>query len=201
MLWSELKEINIRRLSAIAAAVHESYPEDEVVFAERLRLYPAGCVVLTRGAGEGAAQDGEIVGYGISHPWRFGEPPPLNSLLGALPDQPTTYYLHDVALLPEARGGGAGAAFVAHCVERAKAEGLRNLSLIAVHRSADYWRRHGFNVLAAADGAAADEEGLSAGAAAPAAALAVWPPFERARLAAKLRSYSADAVFMARALA
>ncbi len=87
-------------LMSIAAVAHPSYPENEAVFAERLFLFPAGCRALV-------GVDGRLHGYVVSHPWRDATPVPLNTLLAALPPQPTTLYLHDLALLPTARGTGA----------------------------------------------------------------------------------------------
>ena len=124
----------------IAAEVHPGYPERDEVFAERLALHPDGCLVLDGGDGP--------LGYCISHPWR-GEPPALDTLLGALPPQPLSWYLHDVALLPAARGLGAPAALLACLRERAAAASLRALSLTAVNGSAPYWRRQGFEAVPA----------------------------------------------------
>jgi len=123
---------------AVADLVHPRYPEDPAIFAERLALYPAGCLVLMQGE--------EQIGYIVSHPWSYGEPPALNSLLGALPLAPSTYYIHDIALLPRARGTGAAKTVIAHLADRAEALGLPNLSLIAVNDSVAFWQRHGFAV-------------------------------------------------------
>jgi ribosomal protein S18 acetylase RimI-like enzyme len=130
---------DLPRVLAIAARVHESYPEDAAVFAERLRLYPAGCHVHEAG--------GRLLGYVLSHPWRDREPPALNSLLGALPASPATYYIHDLALLPEARGQGAGSAITEALVAQARMAGLLSVSLVAVHGPAEFWRRHGFGTV------------------------------------------------------
>ena len=54
--------------------------------------------------------------------------------------------LHDIALLPQARGTGAAKAVIALLADRAMASGLPNLSLIAVNDSASFWQRHGFAV-------------------------------------------------------
>lgn len=126
-------------VAAIAAAVHPAFPEDAAVFAERLRLYPAGCLMLDG--------DGGATAYCLSHPWHAGDPPALNTPLGALPAQPTTYYIHDIALMPQARGSGAATTMVARLIALAEAERLPTLSLIAVNGSGGFWRRHGFRAV------------------------------------------------------
>jgi ribosomal protein S18 acetylase RimI-like enzyme len=179
----------------IADIVHSTYPEDAAVFEERLKLFPAGCLVLEcaprrrgndlappgRGRcvapGEGVSpfgrsqqeglaplaapspgslsdptsprwgevkEVGRPIGYIVSHPWTYGAPPALNSLLGTLPEPPTTYYIHDIALLPEARGTGAANIIVAQLTALAESLSLLNLSLIAVNDSVAFWQRHGF---------------------------------------------------------
>lgn len=142
---------DLSAVRAVASRVHPDYPEDDAVFSERLRLYAAGCWVLDRReTGDsriGEDRTGGITGYIISHPWRHGDAPPLNTLLGALPDAPTTYYIHDIALLPEARGTGAAAAILATLLGRARSAHLGTLSLVAVNNSTAFWRRHGFEVV------------------------------------------------------
>lgn len=113
---------------------------------------------------------GTIVGYVVSHPWTERDPPALNTRLGALPDRAATHYIHDIALTPQARGAGAGSWILRRFVEIARAEGRASLSLTAVHGSAPFWMRQGFVLV---DDAALD---------------------------ARLRTYSAQARFMERAL-
>ncbi|WID95923.1 GNAT family N-acetyltransferase [Bosea vestrisii] len=122
---------------AVAAEVHPNYPEGEAVYAERLALHPAGCLVLAGGEGLG--------GYVLSHPWRLGQVPALNSLLSALPEQADAYYIHDLALLPGARGGGAASTCVDQLASHARASGFARMALVAVGNSAGFWRRHGFH--------------------------------------------------------
>jgi len=128
---------DLAAVDAIAARVHPAYPEDRAVFAERLRLHPDGCWVLaTPGPG--------IAGYVISHPWHLGEPPALNVLLGRLPAPASTYYIHDLALLPAARGSGAAGSIMAQLVRQARQLGLPSLALVAVNGSAAFWTKQGF---------------------------------------------------------
>lgn len=157
-LWRPMTPADVAAVSAIAGRVHAAYPEDDAVFLERQRLYPAGCALLVL--------DAVPAGYAITHPWRYAEPPPLNASLGALPERPTTYYIHDIALLPETQGSGAGSAIVAAVIAHARGAGAANVSLVAVNGSVPFWRRFGFEV--------ASEPAL----------------------AAKLLTYDADARFM-----
>ena len=122
-------------VNGIADRVHPAFPERPAIPAERLALYPNGCLVLER--------DGAVMGYAVSHPWH-GKPPALDTLLGQLPITPATYYLHDLALLPAARGNGAAA--VAWLIRQAARENLATLSLVAVNDSVGFWQRQGFAV-------------------------------------------------------
>ncbi|GAB3765726.1 GNAT family N-acetyltransferase [Ramlibacter monticola] len=124
-------------LMEIAAAAHPDFPEDEAVFAERLRLFPAGCRTLV-----GAR--GRLYGYVLSHPWQEALPVPLDSLLATLPARPETLYLHDLALLPGARGSGAAGEVVRELLGLARGLGLHSVSLVAVSGSAGFWGRQGF---------------------------------------------------------
>ncbi|WP_112663119.1 GNAT family N-acetyltransferase [Microvirga flavescens] len=162
MQWRLMEEKDLPGVIRAADAIHAAYPEDDAVFIERLRLYPGGCHVL--------ATDGDIAGYMLSHPWRFGEPPALNSPLSELPRSATTYYIHDIALLPEGQGRGHAVEAVERAIAQARHEGIGNVSLVAVNNSGAFWARRGF------------EE------------------FSSPALAAKLESYGADAKFMTRRL-
>ena len=97
-----------------------------------------------------AAANG-VVGYAISHPWRFGAPPKLDRCLGALPADADLFYVHDVALLASQRGSGSGAMVVAHLVRLAMAADFPAMGLVAVHGSALFWQRCGFAVVADPD--------------------------------------------------
>lgn len=143
--WRALSPSDLPALQSIADRVHPAFPEDRAVFAERLRLYPFGMRLL-----EAA---GEALGYLVSHPWRAGAIPALNAQLHELPAAPDSYYLHDLALLPAARGKGAAGFIVERMVRDARSAGFPAMSLVAVNGSRPFWQRHGFDV--AADGAPA----------------------------------------------
>lgn len=143
MHWRALTTLDLPVVEAIAEKVHPSFPEDVAVFAERQRLYPDGARLLEL--------DGTPAGYILSHPWRFGTMPALNSLLGTIPADADTYYLHDLALLPRARGTGAAAMIVGDMLRHARASGLPSVSLAAVNGSLPFWYKHGFRTVDAPD--------------------------------------------------
>src|SRR5258708_37975276 len=131
--WRLMPPADLAQVEAIGELVHPAYPEAATVLAERLALYPQGCHVLAAGA--------TLHGYAISHPWHDLLPPKLNQLLHALPDPAGCAYIHDVALLPAARGTGAGGSIVASLI--AAARGMP-VCLVAVGRSVPFWARFGF---------------------------------------------------------
>jgi GNAT superfamily N-acetyltransferase len=137
--WRAMRADDLPAVMDLAAHIHPDYPEGGAVFAERLALCPAGCLVLP--AAEG------LQGYVLSHPWRAEAPPALDSALGALPARPDCWYLHDIALLPRARGRGAAAAALALIGRRAAQAGLPRIVLIATDGARAYWHRAGFTPL------------------------------------------------------
>ncbi|MGU3576872.1 GNAT family N-acetyltransferase [Brucellaceae bacterium C25G] len=137
-LWRPMQETDISAVADVANLVHPDFPEDISVFEDRLRLYPAGCFVLE--------YQHQIVGYGISHPWPIDEAPALNSVLTALPDNASTYYLHDIALAPSARSGGNASSLLKLMTEQALADSFEIMALVAVNGSLPFWERQGFNV-------------------------------------------------------
>jgi GNAT superfamily N-acetyltransferase len=136
MFWRPMTAQDLDRVRILADRIHRDHPEGMAVFVERQRIYPRGCHALV--------EDGRIIGYALAHPWRFGEPPPLDSRLGEIPRVPTTYYIHDVALLPEGRGKGLAAQAARLLEDDARAAGLGNMSLVAVNGSRRFWERLGF---------------------------------------------------------
>lgn len=134
--WLPLAEGDLAALCAAAARLHPGLPERPEVFAEKLRLCPEGCRKLEAG--------GALAGYAIGHPWTLGSAPKLDAFLGALPAAPDCFYIHDVAVLPAARGLGAAAAYVDYAAGLARGRGLRALALVSVYGTAPLWARLGF---------------------------------------------------------
>jgi GNAT superfamily N-acetyltransferase len=153
-------------LDAVCAVARTAFPnhhEDRAVFADRLALSPGGCFVLA--AGDEAAR-----GYLIAYPWRLDDAPPLNTVVGRLPDAPDVLYLHDLALAPEARGGGYAARIVEQLARQAAQARWPAIALVAVNQAAPFWAGLGF------------------------------APRESPDMTRKLASYGEDARYMVRAL-
>lgn len=158
--WRPMRDQDVARVTVVANTIHLDFFEDEAVFRNRFELYPDGCFVLTL--------KGEIVGYGISHPWQLDAVPALNSVLEKLPDDASTYYIHDIAILPEHRSGGNASRVVELLAAQAERDGFVTMSLVAVNGSRGYWEKKGFVVRS-------------------------LPALE-----AKLKTYSDDALYMVR---
>jgi ribosomal protein S18 acetylase RimI-like enzyme len=127
-----MTEADLDAVCAVARTAFPNHPEDREVFADRLALNPGGCFVLA--AGEGPAR-----GYLIAYPWRLDEAPALNTVVGRLPEAPDVLYLHDLALAPDARGGGHAARIVERLAQQAAQARWPAIALVAVNRAAPFW--------------------------------------------------------------
>lgn len=160
------RPMNPQDLDGVVAVARLSFPdhfEGYDCFAERQRLAPESCFVLS-------APDGAIRGYLVAYPYRQNAAPPLNSLIGQIPENPEVIYLHDLALHPEVRGGGHTRAVVERLADQATAAGWPEITLVAVNDASGFWARMGFE------------------------------PQDPPGMAQKLASYGEDARYMARSL-
>ncbi|MHC4042752.1 GNAT family N-acetyltransferase [Bradyrhizobium sp. 23AC] len=138
--WRPAHASDLPAISAIAAQIHPDLPESPEVLAEKMRLYPEGCRVLVAGD--------EIAGYGLAHPWKRHRIPPLDGLLARLPDDADCLYVHDVAVLPDFRGGVVRP-YVADVEQLARASGIATLALVSVYATRPLWQRLGFRPVTA----------------------------------------------------
>lgn len=136
--WSKLTPNEVAHVTSIAAQVHPGFFEDAAIFAERQKLCPDGCWLLR--------VDGQAAGYVLSHPVKLGQLPALNSLLGSIPPDADSYYIHDMALLPAARGTGAARQLVGQLATHARSAGFATMSLVAVNASQRFWESQWFMV-------------------------------------------------------
>ena len=138
--WRAARNADVAAIARMAHRVHPALPERIEVLADKLALCPDGCRVLAR--------NGAVVGYGLSHPWRLRSIPPLDTRLTALPAEPDCLLIHDVVILPEARGEGAAGRFVEIVETVARARKITALALVSVYDTQPLWTRLGFEVVA-----------------------------------------------------
>ncbi len=136
--WRALTGYDFRAVFDIANRVHPDFFEAEAVLAEKFELYRNGCYLLEVSE--------KPAGYVLSHPWKRGDLPALNTLLGTIPDDADSYYIHDLALLPLTRGLGAARQIVNALTKHARAMGYGTMSLVAVNGSLPFWEKQGFAV-------------------------------------------------------
>jgi GNAT superfamily N-acetyltransferase len=140
--WRPLRAADMGRVQAISELIHPALPERLEVLDEKRRLSPGTCL------GYGGE---EIRGYGIAHPWLFGRIPALDGFLEGLPPEPDCLFVHDVALLPHARGRGAAARYIRLLSGLAHTAGLQGLACVAVYGAERLWSQLGFEVVADRD--------------------------------------------------
>jgi GNAT superfamily N-acetyltransferase len=137
--WRQTEFGDLSSVGLICDGVHSELPERPEVFEEKLRLFPRGCLVL--------CESEEIVGYGFFYPWRRYDIPPLDTLLVRLPDPPDCIFIHDVVVLPSARGRGAARALAQRALSVGRDRGITDLALVSVYDSHTMWARVGFEVV------------------------------------------------------
>jgi ribosomal protein S18 acetylase RimI-like enzyme len=134
--WRALSVSDVENLIRIAEKIHPDLPESEKVFAERIKLFPEGCLVLIDDENDG------LCGYVISHPIRHRQPPALDSLLGEVAPDADQYFIHDLAILPEFRGLGLAQEGINKLLAIAKR--FPTTSLVSVYGTSPFWNRFGF---------------------------------------------------------
>lgn len=139
MAWRAMTVADLSAVADISAMVHGRYGESVDVYRERLSLWPSGCHVWQRSDSVG--------GLLIAHPWYRATSPELGAFLGAIPADADSFYLHDIALLPETRGQGAGSAATTLVVDLARRAGHPDISLVAVNGAERFWETQGFVVV------------------------------------------------------
>lgn len=133
---SDLDGVCALQVEAYLPHFHESRD----AFAAKRRFYPAGAWV--------AADGDRIVGYFFSHPWRRGEPAPLDAAELTLNIPADAYYLHDISIAKSHQGRKLAAAFITRGDQLAAGLGLRYLAMTSVQGSRKIWEKYGYEVTA-----------------------------------------------------
>ena len=132
--WRQMREGDLSEVMRLAQSVHQELYESEAVFAERLKLFPKGCLILS--------SDKRIEGYVFSHPIRRCQPPALNTMLLELPCDTDSYFFHDLVVAPACRRSGHAIEGITRLLSIAKS--FQTTSLIAVYGTSKFWTRFGF---------------------------------------------------------
>lgn len=143
MQWRPMLDADLNAVSKLAANIYANLFESDFILQEKLRQFPGGCYILEN--------QGLFAGYVLSHPWLRFNPHPLDTPLGALPENPDTYYIHDLALAVSARGSGMAEEIIEEIVKIARSMNLAFISLVAVGGAEKFWQRQKFEIIAAPD--------------------------------------------------
>lgn len=139
-----------------------AYHEPSAAFENKLRQSPQSAWLAVSG--------GLIQAYLVTLPVDEAHFPALHTDNWGPPPRAKWLYLHDLAVEPGHRGGGAGQRLIEQAFGHARALNLEGLALVAVQGSQPYWARLGFQARAVG----------------------------HAALLEKLRSFGDDACFMVR---
>ena len=137
--WRNMEEADLDAANKLSDTIHINYPEDAEIFKERYLLYPNGCFVLE--------ERQELVGYAISHPWKNLSAPKLNTLLGFIPEDSDTYYIHDIGIVACKQRKGAGKEILTILKQYAQIQGYALISLVSVNNSYGFCKSNGFETV------------------------------------------------------
>ena len=140
--WRPMKQSDLADVCRIASLCHPDFPEEDAVLEEKFNLSPLSCFILS----DNESSTASVFGYCLAHPYKLNSIPALDRLLHKLPEKCDTLYIHDLALLPEAQGGGNGKKAVELLFNVAEREKFGTLSLVAVHGSQVFWQKNGFKL-------------------------------------------------------
>jgi ribosomal protein S18 acetylase RimI-like enzyme len=134
--WRGLTYKDLEEANMIGNMIHQNFPEEDGIFKERWFLFPEGC--------QGCYVDNKLVGYGISYPYRMCHIPPLNSYIYRLPNNPTSMYIHDIAILYEYRGRNYPLNYLNEIIRLSMSLNIRVLSFVSVYERGKAWKKFGF---------------------------------------------------------
>jgi len=110
--------------------------ESDEAFIRLMELFPEGAI--------GCFDDEGLCGYAFGVPLKAGWTLELRTPLERIPDEPDTFYIHDVAIAERLRGRGVGRALALRLLDLARERGLTRCELVSVQGSAPFWERFGF---------------------------------------------------------
>lgn len=147
-MTAQQPDIDIRLMQAVdlpavltlqAQAYRTLPPESLPCYQAKLAAAPTSCFV--------AMHHSQLIGYLVSHPWISTRPPAFDAPDCVPPAAADCLYLHDLAVHPDSRKLGAGAALVRRFFAVCAATQQTLACLVAVEGAHSYWQRHGFTTI------------------------------------------------------
>lgn len=92
-----------------------------------------------------AENNAHILAYLFSHPWVDSCLPDLDSPMNLPTDKADIFFIHDLALHPQARGLGLARHLIQTALQWAQQHSYHTVRLIAVENSGAFWRGMGFS--------------------------------------------------------
>ncbi|GGQ33410.1 N-acetyltransferase [Shewanella litoralis] len=125
--WSSIMTIQ-------AQCYVELTPESLSVMQSKWLASPATCVVFE--------QAQQVLAYALVHPWTPGDAPSL--AIEITTQDVNSWYLHDMAIAPNAQGLGIGKQLLTHILNQGRALDIDGIGLVAVQDAHSYWLQQGF---------------------------------------------------------
>lgn len=145
-----LRTMTSEDLPQVLAVQASCYPPElrdgAAAFLSRLVFQPTTNLVAETAEG--------ISAYLLSHPWRRGSPPPLDTELPPRDGPSDCWFIQDLSVSPDHRGSGLAHALYAAGREVAAGLALCRSELIAVQDADAFWRSLGYRAVTASSGLA-----------------------------------------------
>ncbi|MDW0361475.1 GNAT family N-acetyltransferase [Halomonas venusta] len=129
--WPEILKLQ-------AEVYHLVEPESPEVLQDKWLRSPNSCFIYR--------DNKQLVGYALAHSWNSKKPP---KLFNKLPKgtEGSILFLHDLAVSSNSFGKGIGSTMMAHLVNIAIVSGYREIRLVSVQNSMQFWQKQGFTPL------------------------------------------------------
>jgi len=119
------------------AVYAQQFGEEQESFSSKIAASPETCFIIRDGV--------DLSAYLITLPCTIDTLPILNAASFAVPENADIFYIHDLAVSPNAAGKGYGTTLVKHALGVASELGLNTACLVAVQNSSGFWAKFGFN--------------------------------------------------------
>jgi ribosomal protein S18 acetylase RimI-like enzyme len=138
-----IRPFSLADIQSVMEIQSACYPANLLEEAEHLiakhQQSPLSCWVAT--------EHQKAIAYLLTHPWSGDTPPALNTPLPPKKPKSDIYFIHDLAVLPSARGLGLAKRLFDTAIDWAKQEKLQKIRLIAIAGAADFWIKQGLSLV------------------------------------------------------